>query len=229
MAAFRAAVVGGQGVDLRDAGHIGHQRGAHAAPGAHQIARLIGFLHQLDGGHIDHVVAPGTDVVQLLLHAVHHQLGGLVPVEPVHFAVAEVLQLLFGILDLGREKARGQGGHLLDQLRDAIGVLHHHFPGGILPQVGKFLQHLRRGLEIQGQGLVAVGELVAQEDAAELLLVGLQEMHVPRGHHGLIQQLPQLDHLAVVVPQLLLPGGGAAADEEGVVAERLDLNIVVKA
>ena len=54
--ALRTAVVGRQGVDLRNAGHISHQRRAHGATGANQISAFVAALHQLLGGHVHHVV-----------------------------------------------------------------------------------------------------------------------------------------------------------------------------
>ena len=54
--ALGAAVVGRQRVDLRNAGHIGHQRRADGASGTNQIAALVAALHQLLGGHVHHVI-----------------------------------------------------------------------------------------------------------------------------------------------------------------------------
>ena len=54
--ALRAAVMGRQRVDLRNAGHISHQRRAHGATGANQISAFVAALHQLLGGHVHHVV-----------------------------------------------------------------------------------------------------------------------------------------------------------------------------
>ena len=54
--ALRTAVVGRQGVDLCDAGHVSHQGRAHGATGAHQVAALVAALHQLLSGHVHHVI-----------------------------------------------------------------------------------------------------------------------------------------------------------------------------
>src|SRR5699024_3485114 len=75
--AVGTAVVGGQGVYLGDARHEGHQGGAHRTTGAHQIAVLQGVLHQLLGGHVDHVVFTADNVPQLHLDAVGDDFRGI--------------------------------------------------------------------------------------------------------------------------------------------------------
>src|SRR5699024_5684362 len=111
--ALGAAVVGGQGVDLGDARHEGHQGGTHAAPGAHQVAVVQGVLHQLLGGHVDHVVLALDDIPQLGVDAVHHDLGGLFSVEGVGLVPHQAGELLSRVFDLGGEEALGEGNYLL--------------------------------------------------------------------------------------------------------------------
>ena len=104
-----AAVVGGQGVDLGDARHEGHDGGAHRAPGAHQVAVVQGVLDQLLGRHVDHVVVPHEDVVELGLDTVRDDLGGLLAVEPLGLPPHQALELPLRVLQLGGEEAVGQG------------------------------------------------------------------------------------------------------------------------
>ncbi len=101
--AVGAAVMGGQGVHLGDARHKRHQGRTHRPTGAHQVAVLQRVLHQLLGGHIDHVVMATDDVLQLGVDAVLDNLGRVVPVEGVGLAPHQVLQLPLGVLQLGGE------------------------------------------------------------------------------------------------------------------------------
>ena len=100
MQALGAAVMGRQGVDLGDAGHVGHQRRAHRATGAHQIAALEAPLHQLLGRHIDHVVLT-QNALQLDLQTVHDQLGRVFAVQRMALAPDLVVQLLPGVAQAG--------------------------------------------------------------------------------------------------------------------------------
>ena len=77
------------------------------ATGADQIAMLQRVLHQLLGGHVDHVVVAVDDVVQLRLHALYHQLRGIVPVKPVELGVDQIFQVFHGVFDFGREQVVG--------------------------------------------------------------------------------------------------------------------------
>ena len=226
--ALGAAVVGGQGVDLSDARHECHQRGAHRSTGAHQIAVLQGVLHQLLGGHVDHVVLAADDIPQLHVDAVHHDLGRLLAVELMGLAPYQPLQLPVGVLKLGGKQSFGQGLNGLAPVRDEIGIPHHHVVGGLLPQIGKFLQHLGGGLEVDGQGLVRVLKaLGGQKDVAVDLVLRVQEVDVTGGAHRLAQLLPQGHDGPVEVPQLLLCADHPLAEHEHIVAQGLDLQIIV--
>ena len=59
-------------------------------------------------------------------------------------------------------------------------------------------------------------------------ILRLHKMHIPGGANGLVKLRAQANNGAVEVPQLLLVPGLAAAQHEGVVAQGLDLQIVVK-
>ena len=226
--ALGAAVVGRQRVYLGDAGHKGHQGGAHRPPGAHQVSVLQRVLHQLLGGHIDHVVFAPDDVAQLHLDAVGDDLGGIFPVKLMGFPPHQPLQFSVRILQLGGKQPLGQRIDGVAPVGDEVGVRHHHLPGLLLPQIGKLLEHLLRGFEVDGQGLVRIFKaLGGQQDMPVDLILRVQEVDVPGGAHRLAHLLPQADDGAVEVPQLLLVLHDALAEHEHIVAQRLDLQIVV--
>jgi len=227
--AVGATVVRRQGVDLRDSGHICHQAGADGASRAHQVAVLQAALHQLLGRHIDHVVLT-QNALELHVQPIHDELGRLVAVQLVALGPDHVVKLLLGVLQPGWEQpARGQQFDFLDTVGDAPGIVDDHLVGGLLPQIGKLLQHLLRGLEVDGQGLVRVGELLAgQQDVTVNLVLRLLEMDIAGSADRLAQLLAQTDDGAVEVPQLLLRANVPLAEHEHIVADGLDLQIVVK-
>ena len=154
--ALGAAVMGRQGVDLGDARHIGHQRRAHGAPGAHQVAVLQGPLDQLLGRHVHHVVLP-QDASQLHVQTVHDQLGRILSVELVDLVPHQPVQILLGVLQPRRKQLPlGQQVKRLYLVRNGPGVGHHHLERLLLPQIGELLQHFVGGLEINRQRGVAV-------------------------------------------------------------------------
>ena len=57
----------------------------------------------------------------------------------------------------------------------------------------------------------------------ELFLFRIQEMHVARGAHRLVQLLGQLHNGAVQVTQAFFIGDGALVQQKEVVADGLDL------
>ena len=221
--------MGRKGIDLRDARQVGHDGRTHGAPGAHQIAVLQRVLHQLLRRHVDNVVVAADNIAQLGLHPLGNALRRVLAIQPVQLAVDQRFQILHGVFNFGCEKIVGHRTHPLAHIGDQVGVGHHHLIGLFLPEIGKFLQHLVGGAEIQGVGAVAV--LIAlgcQQDMAEDLVLRVEKMNVPRGHHGLAQFLAQLHHRAVEAAQLLLVGGDALGQHKAVVAQGLDLQKIVE-
>ncbi len=229
MSALGAAVVGRQGVHLRDARHIGHQRRADGASGANQIAVFQTPLHQLLRRHIHHVVL-AQNAAQLHVQPVHNELGRLVAVQLVTLVPHHVVQLLLGVFQPRREQLpRRQQLDLLHHVGDHAGILHHHLIGRLLAEIGKLLQHLVGGLEVDGQALVRIGKFLAgQQHMAVNFVLRLHEVHVAGGADGLMQLSSQPHDGAVELPQLLLVPRFAASQHEPVVAQGLDLQIVIK-
>ena len=80
------------------------------------------ILHQFLGGHVNNVVVAVDDVVQLRLHALYHQLRGIVPVKAVEFGVDKIFQVFHGVFDFGRKKIVGDGAQRFAHVGDAVGV-----------------------------------------------------------------------------------------------------------
>ena len=150
------------------------------------------------------------------------------------FAVGEGFDVVFRFRPEGgeggfpfgvRREQRGlpdAGGHQL-------GIFDNHLVGLFGPQVGKFVQHFLGGFEIQGRLQIGVAvALAGLDDGAEDGVLGIQEMHVAGGHHRQAQFFAQAHDAAVVFPQGLLVGHLAFPDQEGVVAQGLDLQVVVE-
>ena len=83
-----------EGVDLRDPGHVGHERGADTATAADQVAVLQRVLHELLRRHINHVIVVVEDGIQFDVHAVLYDLRRGRAVDTVHFLIDEILELL---------------------------------------------------------------------------------------------------------------------------------------
>ena len=189
---------------------------------------LQGVLHQLLGGHVDDVVLTADDVAQLHVNAVHYDLWRLIAVKLMGFPPHQALQFSVGVLQFGGEQALGQGLDGIAPVGNQVGVLHYHFVGLLLTQIGKLLEHLVRSFEVDGQGLVRILKaLGGQQDMAVNLILRVQEVDVAGGTHGLAQLLPQPHHRAVEVPQLLFRAHHALAEHEHIVADGLDLQKVV--
>ena len=139
------------------------------------------------------------------------------------------VQIFLGVFQSGREQLRRQQLEGLDLIRHQTGVGDHHLVGLFLPQILKFLQHLLGGLEVDGQGLVGIRELLGrQQDVPVHLVLRLPEMDVAGGADGFPQLLAEADDDTVEFPQVLLAPCLAVAEHEGVVAQGLNFQIVVK-
>ena len=190
---------------------------------------LEGVLDQLLGRHVDHVVVVVENGVELHVHALLDQGRRRFAVDPVHFGVYQVLELLGRVFDLRREEVFGQKLDLLHPVGDGTGVLHDDLVRGLLAQVVKLLEHLVGGAEVNRAGPVRVGELLGRlEDAAVLLVLGVQEVDVGGGHHGFSHGAAKVQDAAVEVLQHIHRGHAALVHEKAVVGQRLDLKIIVE-
>ena len=234
LVAMGAAVMGRQGVHLGDAAHAGHEAGAHGTAAAHQVSVIQGALHQPLGNVVQRGKAVADNGAQLLFQALDHNVRQGIAIPVLGRAPGHVLNVvrgigpegLEGILALGVLGEQAQSLHLVGNL---AGIGNNHLPGLFLPQVGEFLQHLVGGFEVQWRLLVAV--LITQarlDNGAVDGVVGVQEVHVPRGHHRNAQLLPQADNGAVQLPQSLVVGHLPLPHQEGIVADGLNLQVIVE-
>ena len=222
--------MGREGVDLRNTRQVGHDGGADRAAGADEVALGFGVGHQLLGDHVEHREAVLNNGRKLALQSVLHDVGEGVAVAGLGGLVADALQILVGTLHFGVEGTLGEGADaVLDHVGDHVGVGDHHLEGLFLPEVGEFLQHFLGGAEVEAAVLVEVLELHARlEDLSVDVVLGVEEVGVAGGHHGLAILLAQGHHLAVEVPQLLIVLELALGDHEAVIDDGLDLQVVVE-
>ena len=227
--ALRAAVVRRERVDLGDARHIGDERRADRPSRADQIAALQRALDELLRRHIHHVVL-AEDAAQLDVQTVLDELRRLVAVKLVHLVPDEAVQILSGIFQARREElALGQQLDVLDLIRNGARVGHDHLVGLFLAEILKFTEHLVRRAEVDGQRRVRVGEFLGgQQDMAVDLVLRLLKMHIAGGDDPLAQLLAKPDDGAIEVAQLLLAPGRTLAQHEAIVADGLDLEIIVE-
>ena len=245
--AFRAEIVRRQGVDLRDAGHVRDERRADTASRTDEVAVVVRVLDELLGRHVDDVVAAaqnaglflGVDVavfvgrvvaVELLLDALGDARVGVLAVELVQLVVDEVFEVLGGIFDLRRVEVLRQQDNVFALVRDGVRVRHDDLAALVLAQIGELVEHFVGRLEIQRHRTVGVLKAAAREqDAAVDLLFGVEEVDVAGRDDGLAEFFAQRDDAAVEVPEVLVVFRGAVFEHKGVVADRLNLQIVVEA
>ena len=153
----------------------------------------------------------------------------MLAVDAVHLVVDEALEVLGGVLDLGRKELLRQQLDLLHLVGDGAGVGDDDLFGGVLAEVGKLLEHLLCRAEVDGAAPVGVGELLGGlKDLAVLLVLGVEKVHVRGGDDRLAELLAEPVDRAVVVLEDRGVADGAVVDQKGVVADGLDLEVVVE-
>ena len=161
--ALGAAVMGRKAVDLRNAGEVGHSRGADGTTAAHLIAACVGVGHQLDRDNVQHRVAVAADGVQLLLEPLFHDLRQRVTVILLGPLPSGVAQLLLRTLDAGRIGAPRDGPDgIVDAGRHLAGVGDHDLVGFLFGQIVELLEHVLRGAVEQRRLVVSVFKAVAR-------------------------------------------------------------------
>ena len=158
--AVRADVVRRERVDLRNAGHVGHDGRADAASAADKVAVSVRIRDKLLGRHVNDVVVPGEDVAQLGLDTLFHDVRRVLAVYFGHAAVDQVLQNLRRVLDFRREEAVGQELDILAHVRYLVRVPDNSVVAGSLAEIGEFLEHVVGRAEVERVFAVGVRELL---------------------------------------------------------------------
>ena len=167
--------------------------------------------------------------MEFCFHTLDKQFRGIVPIKPVEFSVDKVLQILHGVLDLGREQIVGHWPYFLAHIRDQVGIVDHHLMGLLRTQIAEFTKHLIGGAEIQGVGFVTILKaLGSQQNMAENLILRVQEVYIAGSHHRLAQFLPQTDDGTVKLPQLLNILGNSLFQHEHIVADGLNFQEIIE-
>ena len=227
--ALRAAVVGRQAVDLRDAGEVGHSRRADRTTAAHLIAARVGVGHQLDRDDVQDRVAVAANGVQLLLQPLLDDLRQRVAVIPLGMFPRCIAQLLLCTLNAGRVGAAWDGTDIaVDGSRDLARIGHDDLIRLFFGQIAELFQHVLGGAVEQRRLVVGILEAIARlKDRAVDGVFRLGEMDVAGGDDRLVQVFAQLDDGAVEILDDLFAVHLALADHIGVVAQRLDLQHIV--
>ena len=226
---IRAQIVRRERVYLGNIRHERRQRRADRTARTDQIAVREGLGHQLLRDDVHDCVAVADDGVQLTVKARLHGLRERVAVDALCLFVAHIPQVVLAAVDVRRVVLARHRPDNIAHISDHVGVLHDHLVGSVLPEIGKFLQHLVRALEVQRRLIIRIGEaLTGHQDAAERLVLGLEEVNVAGGAARLAQLVRQPENIAVPVAELFLVLCHALCDHEPVVADGLYLQIVVE-
>ena len=229
VAAFGAAIVRRQGVDLGDARHIRHERRADRASRANEIAALKRALHELLRRHVNNVIL-SKNAAQLDVQSVDDELRQLVAVQLVCLVPDHAVEVFFGVFKARREELTlGQKLDILHLFGDGARVGHDDLIGLFLAEVVEFIEHFVGRSEVERHRLVRVGKFLRRkQNVAVDLVLRVEEMDVARRADGLAELLAKLHDRAVEVLEVLVVIHRAVAHQKAVVAQGLDLKEIVK-
>ena len=228
--AVRANVMRLQRVHLRDARHCSHKRGADRATRADEVTVRIGFVHEPLRKQIQRCIAVADDGIEFLFQARLHHLRQRISVDLMGSFFRHAAQFLVCPFKRGRIRSLFRKERLepVAGIRDRVRVRDDDLKRLFLAQVGELLEHFLRRFEIQRRLLFRILEIpCAHEDSAVDRILRVQEMHVPRGDDGNAQLIAERHDLPVQVAQPFFILHRFVADEERVIADGLDLQVVV--
>ena len=123
----------------------------------------------------------------------------------------------------------------VDHIRDHAGVVDDDLPGLLGPEIGKLLQHLIGGVQIEGRGVLVGHAHALLDDGPVDLVLRVHEVDIPSGYDRLAGLRAQADDGPVEVQQILFrPDLGVfvlhlrGLQKEAVVVPWLDLQIVIE-
>ena len=225
--AVRADVVRLERVDLRNAGHRRDERRADGAAGADEVAVRLAVRDELLRRHVQHREAVLVDGAELARQTLFDDLRQRIAVLLLGARPGDRVELLLGAVDERREHALGNRADLLDHVGDLVRVRHDDLVRLFLSEIFELPQHFVRRAHVQRRLLVGVGEALAgHQDRAAGGVLRVLEVHVARRDDRLVQPLAEPHDRAVVLLELR-DVALAVAHHEHVVAERLDLEVIV--
>ncbi len=223
--------MGRQRIHLRDMRHGGRKGGAHGSPGAHEIAVLIGLVHQLLGDDIHHGVAVGDNGGKLGFQTILHNLRQLRSIHPVGRVIADFPQLLIGMLNDRGTLVRPHRFDIVAHVRNAVGVVDDQLPGTVRLQVVELRQHFLRRPEIEaGITFLLVKAPARHDDLPVNVVLRIHIVGIAGGTAGLAQLIRQRQNVQIVIHKVLLCGGRifVRGQHEVVVRQRLHLQIIIE-
>ena len=225
----RTEIVRRERINLGDVRHERRERRADRAARADQIAVRERLGNELLRDDVHDGVAVADDGVQLAVESRLHLLGQRVAVDALCLVVAHIAQIVLAAVDVWRVVLARNRTDDVAHVRDHVGVLYYDLIRTVLAEIGELLQHFVRGLEVERRLIVGVRKaLTGHEDAAEGLVLGLEEVNVAGRAARLAQLVCEAQDVAVPVAQLLLVLREPLGKHEFVVADRLDLEVVIE-
>ena len=229
MLAFGANIVRRKRIDFGDAGHVCHDRRADGTTRADEVAVLERVLNKLLGGHVDNVIVMVKYRSKLGIDARFYDLRWIISINICHFPVDKIAQVARRVLDLRWEQILGQKLDIIDHIGNCTRIFDNYLVRNLVAEIVKLLEHLIGRAEEDRAAAVGIGEFLCRlKYLAVLLVLGIEKMHVACRDNGFIELAADLDYSAVVVLKDAYIAHGAVIDEKAVIAERLDLKIVVE-
>ena len=221
-----------QRIDLCNSGHCRNKGGADRSPGSDQISVLVRLPHELLRNDVHNGISVLDDGRQLPLQPVLHHLRQRISVHLVGLPVTDLTQLSVRVLDDRRAFVGADRRNHIDPGRDPVRIGDDNLLALRISQIGKFLHHLIRRLQIQRcRLLLLIHAHAVLNDGAVDLVLRIQKMHISGSDNGLSVLLSEADNLPVDVQNVLLAPNALIAvrlDEEFVVSSWLDFQIVVE-
>ncbi|MPM71957.1 hypothetical protein SDC9_118929 [bioreactor metagenome] len=180
-------------------------------------------MHQALRHEIKRGKAVADDRLQFAIQSRLHHLRQRVAVNFVRFADRHITQNIFCVLNRRRMRSVGKRLQQIAALCDSVGFFYHDAQRSLFAQIGKFFEHLLRGLEIQRSLKRSIVKPVfCENDFAVDRILRVEKMHVSRCDNGNSQAVAQRDDLAVDLENPFI-GRLVFTHQKGVVAARLNL------
>ena len=225
----RAEIVRRERVYLGDVRHERRERRADRTSRADQIAVRERLGNELLRDDVHDGVAVADDGVQLTVEPRLHLLGERVAIDALGLVVAHIAQVVLAAVDVRRIVLARHRTDDVAHIRYHVGVLDYDLVGAVLAEIGEFLQHFVRGLEVERRLIVRVRKaLTGHQDAAERLVLRFEEVNVAGRAARLAELVRKAQNIAVPVAQLLLVLREPLRNHEVVVADGLDFEVVVE-
>ena len=190
------------------------------------------MLHQTSCQNIQSRKTVSDNTAKFMIEPCFYDLRERISIETFCFLITDILQFFLGSFNDRRKLSVRNGQDHIDLISDPVGIIDDDLFADLLPEIGKFFQHLIGGSEIQRHRLIRIRVFHrGEQNPSEFFIFRIFEMYVTGSYDRFAVCASQLYDSSVDLFQILSRSNIFMLfiiDQIQIVCQRLNLQIIIE-